>query len=388
MASIEKRTRGDGTVAHRVVWRDPDTKAKDSLTFDDPTEADRAKKFLNANGQRLSDAIRAMESIRKNVPTIATIIEDYVEHLTGIEARTKKDYRSMARNHITPYLGAFPIDVDNLDRLAKRWVNDRWDDGEGMGGKTLRNVHAFLSAAIGSAVPKHRPDNPFHKMKLPEYSPEEMVFLTKGEFSLLISKVPDYYKTVVRFLVSTGARWGEMVALTVGDVDLMAAIPTVRITKAVKRGESGTYVGTTKTRRSRRTISLAPSLVAELATLTLGKTSGATLFTGPLGGVLRENNFRDRVWKRAIAAANAERDDDGLFIPLELRLNKQPRIHDLRHTHASWLISGGVDLPTVQRRLGHESITTTVDRYGHLDPDQLQRASDAAEAALVAATPL
>ncbi|MFJ2115860.1 tyrosine-type recombinase/integrase, partial [Streptomyces sp. NPDC087850] len=42
------------------------------------------------------------------------------------------------------------------------------------------------------------------------------------------------------------------------------------------------------------------------------------------------------------------------------------RTHDLRHTHASWLIAGKVPLPVIQARLGHESITTTVDRYGHL----------------------
>lgn len=386
MASIEKRERADGTLAYRVVWRDPDTKKKDSLTVEDETEAERAVKFLNANGQRLTDAIRAMESIRKGVPTIAAIIEDYIEHLTGIEARTKKDYRSYARLHINPHLGAVPIDLENLDKRAKKWVNDRHDGG--MGGKTLRNVHSFLSAAIGSAVPKHRADNPFHGMKLPEYTPDEMVFLTKGEFSLLISKVPDHYKTAIRFLVSTGLRWGEFVALTVGDLDLMGDTPTVRITRAVKRAENGTYVGTTKTRRGRRTVSLPESMVPELASLTFGKAADEALFVGPKGARLRENNFRDRVWKRAIAAANADRDEDDHFVPRELRLNKAPRIHDLRHTHASWLISAGVDLPTVQRRLGHESITTTVDRYGHLDPDQLKRASDATNAALLAATPL
>ncbi|MDX3849451.1 tyrosine-type recombinase/integrase [Streptomyces sp. AK02-01A] len=47
-------------------------------------------------------------------------------------------------------------------------------------------------------------------------------------------------------------------------------------------------------------------------------------------------------------------------------LTKRPRIYDLRHTHASWLIAGKVPLPVIQARLGHESITTTVDRYGHL----------------------
>jgi hypothetical protein len=43
-----------------------------------------------------------------------------------------------------------------------------------------------------------------------------------------------------------------------------------------------------------------------------------------------------------------------------------PRLHDVRHSHASWLIARRAPLPAIQGRLGHESITTTVDRYGHL----------------------
>lgn len=386
MASIERRERSDGTLAYRVVWRDPDTKKKDSLTFTDEGEADRAKKLLNANGQRLTDATKAMEAIRKKVPTITEVIDDYIEHLTGITSRTRKDYRGYLRNHITPHIGATFIDADNLDKVAARWVNDRWDEGEGMGGKTLRNVHAFLSAAIGSAVPKHRPDNPFHGMRLPEYTREEMVFLTKGEFSYLIAKTPAYYRTAIKFLVSTGVRWGEFAALTVGDLDLMGDVPTVRVFKAVKRGDVGTYIGTTKTSRGRRTISLPASLVPELSGLTFGKATDDPLFTGPKGAMLRENNFRDRVWRVAVQAANAERSEDGVFIPRALRLNKHPRIHDLRHSHASWLIAAGIDLPTIQRRLGHESIKTTVDLYGHLDPGQLKAAADATDEALTIAT--
>jgi len=59
----------------------------------------------------------------------------------------------------------------------------------------------------------------------------------------------------------------------------------------------------------------------------------------------------------------------------------RPRIHDLRHTHVSWLIAAGVTPAVIQARLGHESITTTIDRYGHLFPDAQQAAADAASLA-------
>src|SRR5690606_39463918 len=47
---------------------------------------------------------------------------------------------------------------------------------------------------------------------------------------------------------------------------------------------------------------------------------------------------------------------------------KRPRIHDARHTNASWLLGAGVPINYVQAHLGHESIPTTVDRYGHVMP--------------------
>ncbi|WP_326565055.1 site-specific integrase [Amycolatopsis rhabdoformis] len=383
MASIERRPRSDGTIAYRVIWRDPDTSAKDSLTFDDEAEAERAKKFLNANGQRLSDAARALGKVRGNAPTITEILTGYVDHLTGIQERTRDDYRSYLTNHIDPFIGHIPIDHENLDGIAKEWVNEREDAG--MGGKTMRNVHAFLSAGIGSAVPKHRPDNPFYGMRLPEYMPDEIVYLTQREFALLLAKVPPFYRLAVKFLVSTGVRWGEFVVLRVRDLELFGEIPAIRVTKALKRQRNGSYVGTTKTgRNGRRTVSIPELLVPELEEMTVGRDLDAPLFPGPRGARLRENNFRDRIWAPSIAAANAEYDQDQVFVPRAQRLNKSPRIHDLRHTHASWQIAAGVDMATVSRRLGHESIKTTVDIYGHLDPTQLSRSADAANAALLA----
>ena len=53
-------------------------------------------------------------------------------------------------------------------------------------------------------------------------------------------------------------------------------------------------------------------------------------------------------------------------------------MHDLRHTHASWMIAAGTDLFVLQRRLGHESITTTTETYAHLLPDQQAAAAAAA----------
>lgn len=85
---------------------------------------------------------------------------------------------------------------------------------------------------------------------------------------------------------------------------------------------------------------------------------------GAEGGLQRRNNFRRRYWKPALTAAG---------------LNKSLRFHDLRHTCASILIAQGAHPKEIQSRLGHSSITTTMDRYGHLFPSlgaQLETALD------------
>ena len=82
--------------------------------------------------------------------------------------------------------------------------------------------------------------------------------------------------------------------------------------------------------------------------------SGRSTNGGPNDPV-RGPNFYTNVWVPALARAK------------EAGLTKKPRVHDLRHTNASWLIQAGIHLTVVQRDLGHESIQTTSDRYGHLD---------------------
>jgi integrase len=78
------------------------------------------------------------------------------------------------------------------------------------------------------------------------------------------------------------------------------------------------------------------------------------MFRATRGGPVQHSYFHPKVWVPRTRKAGLE----GV------------RLHDLRHTHASWLIARGIDVVTISRRLGHESITTTIDRYGHLLPDQ------------------
>lgn len=208
------------------------------------------------------------------------------------------------------------------------------------------------------------------------------MFLTPQEFPSVLALVREQYQPLIRLLAGTGLRYGEATALTVRDIDLLAKRKTLTVTKAWKRTGSASYVvGKPKTRRSRRTISLFPELIDMLVPLTAGRRGSELLFAGSDRGRIPHSEVYKRGWAPAVARANVcdshyapQRDGRGnpprLPRPCDCAsvLEKTPRLHDLRHSHASWLITEGVPLAAISRRLGHSSITITIDRYGHLDP--------------------
>jgi len=107
-----------------------------------------------------------------------------------------------------------------------------------------------------------------------------------------------------------------------------------------------------------------------------------------------KDNLRERFWKPAVAAAQhcaqhppapyldrrgRQRDNPKAASTCACpgRLHQTPRFHDTRHTHVAWLIDAGWNPYNIQRRIGHESIKTTFDIYGHLLPDADDQALDA-----------
>jgi integrase len=371
MASLRVRPRKGRPPTYCVRWRDPDQGGKEtSLSWDDEEDATNFKRILEGNGHRYAPTAAMWKATKSKSPTIATILAEHIQGLPAVTARGRADYERDARLHITPHLGTVPVDSLTV-ATVQHWL--RTLAATTMSDKTIANMHGLLSSAVDTARKAgHRPDNPCHGLRMPrrsEHSAVEMVFLTHGQWAALdteLGQVCDgYYQLLFRALAGTGARWGEAAALQVGDLTFTSTPPTVRIARALRRDEnSRPYIGPTKTPRSRRTISLPEKLAAELAASAKGRPPADRVFNGHTGAPLHHSNIRLRAWLPAVnAAMNANTHG-------QHALTVVPRIHDLRHSHASWLFEAGVDILTVQRRLGHESITTTADRYGHLMPGQ------------------
>jgi integrase len=207
--------------------------------------------------------------------------------------------------------------------------------------------------------------NPCQGRRLPHTRVEETVFLTPPEFVLLRDNIErQRWKELATWLVSTGMRLSEATALTAADVDATAR--TCRINKAWKySGDYRPEIGPPKTKKSIRTISL-PSAALKVVDLAMP----GYLFTNGAGNPVRAQEFFNGGWKPGRAAA------------MKAGLTKEPRVHDLRQTCASWMIQAGVPLHVIQQHLGHESIQTTIGAYGHLDRRSAQAAADAIGPAL------
>jgi len=371
MASLRRRTRADGTEFWSVLYR-LDGKQR-STSFEDFESADGFKKLADKFGpDKALASLRADPAL--NTLTVAEWLRHYIDNLTGLKKSTLYDYNSYLKNDIGPALGDLPLKSLTREDVAQ-WVNAMAEAGSS--GKTVANKHGLLSAALSAAVPAQIPFNPAAGQKLPETVRQEMVALTPQDFARLLDAVPEFWRPLVEFLVASGARWGEVTALRPADVNRTDG--TVRITRAWKRtyeaGGVGYEIGVPKTKKSIRTINVSKGTLDKL------DYSGEFLFLNRAGRPVRGNGFHDRVWKPAVERVWPSKDSNGNQIPAGF-IPPRPRIHDLRHSCATWMVLAGVPLPVVQTHLGHESINTTISLYAHVDRKSAEVAADAIAAAL------
>lgn len=378
MASVRERARADGSTAYAALWRDSDTGKQTSYNLPSKEEAQRFVRLVEANGNSLNAVERILEKVSIGGPTVAENMARHVELLTRAGPDQIKRYGNAIKNHFGGRLGKLPVAaVEHEDVvLWVKYMQGKTYKGAPLSAKTIANHHGLLSASLETAVRlRYRGDNPCKGVQLPrdESIREKMHFMTAAESLAVVQAHPVRYQPLMAFLRGTGARFGEATALLGGDFQLDVQQPTVRIEKAWKRdADDRFYVGPPKTKKSRRTISMSPSLVAMVRPHVESAGPTGLVFTTTYRGPIRHSSFYE-FWAAAL---------DKLGYPEGA--GNRPRIHDMRHTHASLMLGAGMSPFELSRRLGHESIQTTVDRYSHLVPDAQFRAAEMAERALEA----
>jgi len=252
----------------------------------------------------------------------------------AVSASTQSAHRSTVRRFIE-HVG--DVQVSQIDRdVCERYQRKRVAEGNR---STVRKEVSFLAEAFSVAVRRGLIRvNPWDEVKRPKDNPSKERFLNADEFGDLLAASPAHRKLRYAVLVYTGARRGEAAALTWGDIDFDAG--RIRVPNSQKGGGS---------KRAYRWIPLVDPL------------------RGHLGAPGRPDEL---ILNGTVHNYNRDLAADTRNAGLEPGL----RIHDLRHTCASWLAQGGAHVTTIRDWLGHSSITTT-ERYMHFAPDHLAGAA-------------
>ena len=292
---------------------------------------------------------------------------------------TFSSYKNNIELHVIPRLGAIPLQKlqpEDLDTFYAQLLTDgkRNGAGGGLAPKTVRIIHGILRKALADAMRKGTVTRNVADLadapKVRLGGSREMTVWAADELRDFLASIEDSEWYVPIFIAAnTGMRRGEVLGLTWRNVDLDAA--RLVVSQQILSVEYEASVADVKTSNSRRTIDLDPRTVAVLKAwrrqqleqkMSTGRRGNDEfVFTHPDGGPIHPDLF-SQSWQRLM------RDS-------ELRTI---RLHDLRHTHATILLKAGVPVKVVSERLGHASVSFTLDTYGHVMPGQQAEAAAAA----------
>jgi integrase len=318
-------------------------------------EARRLKQEIDRGSDPLADI-----ADERAAPTMAELADRFIaEHVNRKRATTARDYGTMLTKYIRPHFGAHTkvadVQFENIDALHRKITN------LGFAYQANRCM-AVLSKMFSLAVKwRMRPDNPAKgverntESKRARYlSGDELGRLTKA----LAKHLDQQSANVIRLLLLTGARKGEVLGARWGDLDLTAGTWS-KPASSVKQNEAHHVPLSAPARQ----------LLSEIADAQAGKHRrglGEFVFPGP-GGSGHQVDIKDS-WRSLCKAAGIS----GL------------RVHDLRHSFAPQLASGGASLPLIGALLGHSNPTTT-HRYAHLFDDPQRAAVERVGAVITAA---
>lgn len=295
-------------------------------------------------------------------------LSDEVQHTR--KPRTFESYRDCSRLYILPTLGALKLaqlQPAHVQRLCSTLLE------EGLSPKTVRIAHGVLHCALAQAVSWNLISrNVASLAKAPRVKRKEIEALDEVQARLLLSGAKGTrWEALMAVALVTGMRQGELLGLQWPDIDLDRGV--VRVQRQL--GRDG-ILAELKNDRHRRSIDVPPHTVAALREHKRRQTE-ERLLLGP------EYTYQELVFcthrGKPFAHRNVSREYKRLLERLGL---PDVSFHALRHTNATLLLLQGVHPKLVQERLGHSTISMTLDIYSHVLPRLGREAADKLEALL------
>lgn len=288
---------------------------------------------------------------------LESFVEVYFKDKEGrLKLRTVDTKRKLIEQKIIPYFAEKTLDeITPLDLM--KWQNDLLN--KGFKPTYLRMIQNQMTALFNHAERfyglKNNPCKKIDKMGKP--NAKELNFWTKEEFDIFIDSFSEdekVYKLIYELLFWLGCRIGEVMALTFSDIDYEKS--TVTINKTLFRRGKEILITTPKTESSVREVTIPEFLVDEI------------------------KQYVESIYKPENDNRLFELTDRAVQKKIKSKANKchlKPiRVHDLRHSHVAFLIEKGVQPLVIAQRVGHDSVNTTMNIYGHLYPNKQKQVAD------------
>lgn len=368
----------------RANWREPDGKQR-AKTFKTRKEANaylaevesakNAGRYVNPHAGRVLFGEHAAQWMRTRRTEITTAARD----------------ESVMRTHVLPQWASWPL--GKIDELSiQAWVTElAGRRSQAVVSKALQLTSAVLRSAVRNQLIRI---NPCEGVTLPRARKRDSHdrIISRDELrSVLLPAVPDRYRAVVALAAGAGLRWGEVIGLRNDALDL--ADRKVHVIRTVVEVSGRSSIKPyPKSGAGRRSVPL-PGWLVEIIRLHLNKyPAGAEglRFVNQAGGPLLRGLFRTRVWRPSLVRSgllgkvrqitescwaaewvddsgrphSAEFASEAAAVKAVARSAAEGlRFHDLRHSYATWLVDDGVPINMVQRVMGHERASTTLDLY-------------------------
>ncbi len=376
-----------GTIQRRgrASWR---------VKFDVPsttttTTGKRQTRYITVRGRRqdaereltrLISAAHAGTLVEPSATTIADYLRSWLSGAHGLAGKTVERYRDLAEHQIIPHLGAMALQKLKPAHVAdwqQKLLTAGGKDGRPLSPRTVGHAHRVLHRTLERALKSELvARNVAHAIEPPKVEHVEVEALKADQIAPVLDALKGHWLEPIALLaLASGARRGEILALTWGNVDLDRA--TMRIERSLEQTRGGLHFKRPKTQRGVRRLALPPIAVETLQAhrrrqleirlaLGQGKPDADTLVFSTIEGEPLPPNNLSRDWRRFVKA------------------RKLPAIsfHGLRHSHVSALIASGLDPLTVARRVGHANATVTMKTYAHMFEQTDTIAAKAIEAAL------
>ncbi|UJL47082.1 site-specific integrase [Virgibacillus sp. NKC19-16] len=258
------------------------------------------------------------------------------------------------------------VTANDIRDYQQRLINS------GLSNKSINNIMICLKCIFDKALEEHVITiNPCNSVKNLPLDKKQMKFWTPDQFKEFISLINDeeefLFKAYYTTGYLTGMRCGEMLALNWNDIDEYRR--EINVYKSLTYIDKEIVITEPKTKNSIRRISINSKLLALLKTWRKKQQLLFSKLNIPHSGNTHIFQYREKAPTKDIFSRRIRTIcKRGELIPI--------RQHDLRHSHVALLIHQGEDYPIIKERLGHASIKTTIDVYGHLFPNKQKETAD------------